>query len=112
MPHVKTNGASIYYEEHGNGPDTIVFSHGLLWSGYMYQDQIAVLKDRYRCITYNHRGQGRSEVTQSGFDIDSLYEDSIALIEALGCAPCHFVGLSMGGPRIAAGHAHCYSEAR
>lgn len=97
MPHAKINGASIYYEEHGNGPDTIVFSHGLLWSGYMYQDQIAVLKDRYRCITYDHRGQGRSEITQSGYDIESLYEDSIALIETLGCAPCHFVGLSMGG---------------
>jgi 3-oxoadipate enol-lactonase len=97
MPHVKINEASIYYEEHGNGPDTIVFSHGLLWSGYMYQDQIAVLKDRYRCITYDHRGQGRSQVTQSGYDIENLYEDSIMLIEALGCAPCHFVGLSMGG---------------
>lgn len=97
MTHVRINGANIYYEEHGDSPDTIVFSHGLLMSGYMYQDQIAVLKERYRCIAYDHRGQGQSEVTQSGYDIESLYEDAIALIELLGCAPCHFVGLSMGG---------------
>ena len=97
MPHLQINGASIYYEEHRNGPETLVFSHGLLWSGYMFHNQIAVLKDRYRCITFDHRGQGQSEVTQSGYDIESLYEDAITLIEVLGCAPCHFVGLSMGG---------------
>jgi pimeloyl-ACP methyl ester carboxylesterase len=29
--------------------------------------------------------------------MDTLTEDAAALITALGCAPCHFVGLSMGG---------------
>jgi pimeloyl-ACP methyl ester carboxylesterase len=29
--------------------------------------------------------------------MDSLTEDAAGLIEAIGCAPCHFVGLSMGG---------------
>lgn len=63
----------------------------------MFHNQIAVLKDRYRCITYDHRGQGQSEVTRSGYDIESLYEDAVTLIEMLDCMPCHFVGLSMGG---------------
>jgi 3-oxoadipate enol-lactonase len=97
MPYQKINGAQIYYEEHGDGPETIFFSHGLLWSGYMFHNQIAVLKDRYRCITYDHRGQGQTEVTRSGYDIESLYDDAIALIDTLDCAPCHFMGLSMGG---------------
>lgn len=97
MPHLDINGANLYYEEHGAGQETIVFSHGLLWSGRMFFDQIAVLKNQYRCITFDFRGQGQSEVTQSGYDIESLYEDAVALIERLGCSPCHFVGLSMGG---------------
>lgn len=63
----------------------------------MFSEQIAALKDRYRCITFDFRGQGQSEVTQSGYDIESLYADAVALIETLGCSPCHFVGLSMGG---------------
>ena len=29
--------------------------------------------------------------------METLYEDAVALIEQLGCAPCHFLGLSMGG---------------
>ena len=97
MPHLQINGANLYYEEHGAAQETIVFSHGLLWSGRMFHDQIAVLKDQYRCITFDFRGQGQSQATQSGYGIESLYADAVELIEVLGCSPCHFVGLSMGG---------------
>lgn len=97
MPHLQINGANLYYEEHGAAQEAIVFSHGLLWSGHMFHDQISVLKNRHRCIAFDFRGQGQSEVTQSGYDIESLYADAVALIEALGCSPCHFVGLSLGG---------------
>lgn len=97
MPKLQVNGAAIHYETHGTGLETIVFAHGLLWSGRMFDDQVNALKDRYRCITFDFRGQGQSEVTQSGYDIDTLTADAVALIEALQCAPCHFAGLSMGG---------------
>lgn len=97
MPHIKVNGANIYYEENGSGKETIVFAHGLLWSGQLYENQVAALKTHYRCITFDFRGQGRSEVTESGYDMDTLAEDAVALIKALNCAPCYFAGLSMGG---------------
>jgi pimeloyl-ACP methyl ester carboxylesterase len=97
MPHIRINGANLYYEEYGDGNATIVFAHGLLWSGRMFCDQVAVLRGQYRCITFDFRGQGQSQVTQSGYDIESLYADAVELIEVLGCSPCHFVGLSMGG---------------
>lgn len=97
MPLVKLNDANIYYEEQGTGPETIVFAHGLLWSGRMFDDQVRVLKDRYRCITFDFRGQGQSEVAPTGYDMETLTGDAAALITALGCAPCHFIGLSMGG---------------
>ncbi len=97
MPHVPINGARLYYEDRGSGPETIVFAHGLLWSGYMFHNQIETLKQSYRCITFDLRGQGQSEVTKDGYEIERLYEDAVALIEKLKCTPCHFVGLSMGG---------------
>ncbi|MCA9023779.1 MAG: alpha/beta hydrolase [Planctomycetaceae bacterium] len=97
MPVLKVNGAELYYEEHGSGAETIVFAHGLLWSGLMFEKQVAALKDRYRCITFDFRGQGQSEVTQDGYDMDTLCEDAAALIEGLNASPCHFLGLSMGG---------------
>jgi len=97
MPTRVINGARIHYEEAGSGPETIVFSHGLLMNGEMFSEQVKSLSARYRCISYDHRGQGRSEVTESGYDMDSLAADAAALISELGAAPCHFAGLSMGG---------------
>ena len=97
MPYLTINQAEIYYEETGSGPETIVFSHGLLMSGDMFRDQVKALGNKYRCIVYDHRGQGRSEVTKTGYDMDSLTEDAVELIRQLDCAPCHFAGLSMGG---------------
>ncbi|TAF63459.1 MAG: alpha/beta hydrolase [Cytophagales bacterium] len=97
MPHITINNVQIYYEEYGSGAETIVFSHGLLWSGKMFLNQVEALKNRYRCIIYDHRGQGQSQKTTEGLDMDTLTEDAVALIKALNAAPCHFAGLSMGG---------------
>jgi pimeloyl-ACP methyl ester carboxylesterase len=97
MPVLRVNGANLYYEERGAGPETVVFAHGLLWSARMFDDQVAAFSTRYRCISFDFRGQGASEVTAGGYDMETLADDAAALIEALGAAPCHFVGLSMGG---------------
>lgn len=97
MPQLTVNGARLWYSDEGTGTQTIAFSHGLLLSSAMFADQIAHLKQHYRCIAYDHRGQGRSEVTAQGYDIETLTADAEALIVALDAAPCHFVGLSMGG---------------
>ena len=97
MPKLEINGASIHYEDVGEGPETIVFAHGLLWSGQMFEEQVRILKNRFRCITFDFRGQGESEVTPTGYDLDTLSQDAASLIESLDAAPCHFLGLSMGG---------------
>lgn len=97
MPDVTINGARIHYEERGQGPETILFAHGLLWSGRMFRAQVEALSDRHRCVTFDFRGQGQSGVTADGYDMDTLADDAAGLIAALGLAPCHFAGLSMGG---------------
>lgn len=48
---------------------------------------------------------GETAATKGGYDMDTLADDAVALIEHLGVAPVHYVGLSMGGfigQRIAA----------
>lgn len=97
MAWIEVNGTRLYYEVAGEGTETIVFSHGLLWSGRMFEAQIRHLSPRYRCIAYDHRGQGQSPDSPTPFDLETLYEDAVQLIERLCSEPCHFVGLSMGG---------------
>lgn len=96
MPYIQANGVNLYFEESGSGKETVVFSHGLLWSHRMFRAQVQHLQKRYRVIAYDHRGQGQSEFKEP-FDMDTLYEDAAALITALCEGPVHFVGLSMGG---------------
>ena len=97
MPYAELHGARIHYTDSGGDGAAIVFSHGLLFSGAMFQAQIDHFRDRYRCIAFDHRGQGKSAVTKDGYDMKTLTADAAALIRHLNIAPCHFVGLSMGG---------------
>lgn len=97
MPFLEVNGARLYYEDQGTGDEAIIFAHSLLFNCRMFDNQVSLLKERYRCITYDFRGQGQSAITASGYDMDTLTADTVALIEKLDCAPCHFVGFSMGG---------------
>jgi len=107
MPQIPVNGIRLYIEDTGGPGPPVVFSHGLLYSCRMWDAQVPSLRGHFRCISYDHRGQGQSEVTQDGYDMDTLAMDAAALIRTLGVQPVHFVGLSMGGfigMRVAARH--------
>lgn len=96
MSKINVNGVDIFYTDQGNGEETIIFSHGLLWSHKMFVEQIEFLQSRFRVIAYDHRGQGQSEV-KGPFDMDTLADDAAELIKELCEGPVHFAGISMGG---------------
>ncbi|MDT4891508.1 MAG: 3-oxoadipate enol-lactonase [Pseudonocardiales bacterium] len=101
MPTLATNGAIVAYTDTGAPPGrpdapTIVFGHGLLFSGWMFHPQIEALSSSFRCVAIDWRGQGQSPPA-AAYDMDALYDDAVALIEHLEVGPVHWVGLSMGG---------------
>ncbi len=64
----------------------------------MFAAQIEALSAHFRCIAWDHRGQGASAMPEERtIDIETCTADAIELIGQLDAAPCHFVGLSMGG---------------
>ena len=100
MPNIQLNNADIYYEDsapNDTQKPVMLFAHGLLWSTKIYDKQVAHFATDYRCIAFDLRGQGQSEITKDGYDMDTLADDAIELLEALNIASCHYVGLSMGG---------------
>jgi pimeloyl-ACP methyl ester carboxylesterase len=102
MPIIEANGAQVYVEDTGApvdrpGAEAVVFGHGVLFSGRSFQWQVARLRDRYRCVTADWRGQGRSPASESGYDMDTLTQDVVSVIGELGLEKVHYVGLSMGG---------------
>lgn len=97
MNNVSVNGVNLFYQSVGDGEETVLFSHGYLMNHSMFDGQIQALSQQFRCISYDHRGHGQSEVTKDGYELDNLVNDAIALIEELNLAPVHFVGMSTGG---------------
>jgi pimeloyl-ACP methyl ester carboxylesterase len=102
VPTLTNNGATIAYTDTGApsarpAAPTVVFGHGLLFSGWMFAAQIAALRDDYRCVAIDWRGQGDSPPADGGYDMDTLAGDAAALIEHLEVGPVHYAGLSMGG---------------
>ncbi len=101
MPTIDVNGTTLYYVDTGPGStgETIVLSHGLLWGTELFEPQIEALRARYRCIAWDHRGQGQSAADphRTVIGIELVWQDAVALLEALGTGPVHFCGLSMGG---------------
>ena len=102
MAFIDVNDARIYIEDSGvpsgrPSAESVVFGHGVLFSGRSFAAQVARLRDRYRCVTIDWRGQGRSPAAESGYDMDTLTQDVVRVIDVLRLGAVHYVGLSMGG---------------
>lgn len=106
------NGTGLRVEEVGSGEQTVVFSNALFTNRALFEAPVAALSDDYRCIRYDHRGQGDSGLgaPQPSPDLlgtEGLYDDAVALLDQLGVDSCHWVGASVGGfvgVRLAARH--------
>jgi pimeloyl-ACP methyl ester carboxylesterase len=100
MATIEIDGTSLYYEDTGPGStgETIAFSHGLLWGTELFAPQIAALRGRYRCVAWDHRGQGRSGSDHRDcIGMELVWQDAVRLIQAVVGGPVHLCGLSMGG---------------
>ncbi len=95
MPSRTINGNEIYYEESGQGTP-LVLLHGFPLDSRIWLQQRAALSSRFRVITPDLRGFGRSPSVMP-FTLAQLADDIHALLAGLGALPCIFGGLSMGG---------------
>jgi len=99
-------GVKLYYQERGEGP-ALLLINGLSQSAANWTSQVSSLSEGYRVITFDCRGQGRSDLGQEPLDIDVHVSDVLALLDHLGVERVHPVGFSHGariGLRLAAYH--------
>lgn len=98
MPVLMSNGTELYFELRGPADaPVVVFSNSLGCSLEMWAPQVAELTGRYRVLTYDTRGHGRSKVTPGDVGANTLAEDLAGLMDALHIKSAHIVGLSLGG---------------
>ena len=91
------NGEKLYYEDMGNGPETLVMMHGWTSSHDIFTEPAAKLKDKARCIIYDHRGHGGSkEANHEKPTMETLAGDLNELIQGLSLSSVTLLGWSMG----------------
>ena len=96
MPVLSANGETIHYVKEGSGP-AVALIHSLGSSVHMWRDQVAALKDRHTVIAVDARGHGNSS-GKGECSVATTAEDLKAVLDHLGIAECHLVGISTGGP--------------
>jgi 3-oxoadipate enol-lactonase len=75
----------------------VVLHHPLATDLTIWDELTAALAPRYRVVRFDARGHGASEATPAPYDFPTLTGDVIGLMDHLGLARAHFLGLSMGG---------------
>jgi 3-oxoadipate enol-lactonase len=97
MPAMTLHGCRVHVDDSGGSGPAVLFLHGFLFDGRMFDEQVAAMRDRFRCITMDFRGQGRSAPTAAGFQLEQQAADVLALLRSMDVPTVHLVGLSMGG---------------
>ncbi len=99
MPHATADdGVRLYFEETGVGTP-LVFVHEFAGDLRSWEPQLRMFGQRYRAIAYNARGYPPSDVPEqvAAYSQDRAADDIAAVLDHLGIAAAHVVGLSMGG---------------
>jgi non-heme chloroperoxidase len=96
-PFIETpDGTRLFYQDWGEGSPVVFCAPAWLTSGW-WEYQTPFLTDQgLRCITYDRRGHGRSDMPCHGYDFDTLAGDLNTLIRQLDLRDVTLVGHSMG----------------
>lgn len=102
MPKAAVNGVELEYEVLGEGnPDTLTLVMGLGAQMTRWPPQLVqMLVDRgFRVIRFDNRDVGLSTHFKQGdvYELSDMAKDVIGLLDHLGVAKTHLVGVSMGG---------------
>lgn len=100
MPTVKANGVNLYYEEAGPAEGRpVVLVAGWTANSYLFKDFSGALASRYRVVSLDMRGHGRSDKPPPGqYSLEAFCADIRGLLLALDIRqPAVLFGQSMGG---------------
>ncbi|NNC81545.1 MAG: alpha/beta hydrolase [Acidimicrobiales bacterium] len=102
MPHVQLDGREIYIETFGSPDDVpLVLVNGLTSQMTSWPAEFceAFVDRGFFVVRFDNRDTGLSTVfpADAKYTLSDMADDAAGIIEHLGIAPAHIMGLSMGG---------------
>src|SRR3954452_22524881 len=92
------DGVRLYHEVHGTGPVTVVLlAPWAITHSRMWKSQVPYLSRHFRVVTYDARGNGRSDrpAGAAAYGDEELLADALAVMDRVEAADAVAVGLSM-----------------
>lgn len=90
-----SDGTSIYYERHGDGP-AVLLVHGSGGNHTAWWQQVAHLRERFTVVTVDLRGFGNSDSSLPEYDSQDFPGDIIAVLDREQLTDVLLVGQSIG----------------
>ena len=97
MPTAQINDFSLYYELRGAGGEPVILIHGAQGDARLLEPFVPWLSDRYQLLLFDQRGLGRSGKPDVPYSTALIADDTAKLMDVVGWASAHVVGVSMGG---------------
>ena len=96
MPHLSSNGITLYYEEHGSG-EPLILIMGFTVSSIGWHWNVPAFARDFRTIAFDNRGVGQSDKPDTPYSMQMFADDTAGLLDGLGIDQAHVFGISMGG---------------
>lgn len=93
---IQTNKIRLHYVTQGEG-DLVILLHGFPEFWYSWRYQLPALARHFKVVVPDLRGYNDSDKPDNGYDIDTLSQDIVGLIQNLGYQCAHIVGHDCGG---------------
>ena len=83
--HVERDGVRLHWEVYGSGEPTVLLlpTWSIIHSRH-WKMQIPYLARHCRVVTFDGRGNGRSDRPESGYEVAEFTADALAVMEATG----------------------------
>lgn len=95
MPVINRGDISIAWNDQGQGPPILLIM-GHRYSSAMWYPVIEGLGDRYRLVSFDNNGTGKSG-SRKQTSVAKMTADALAVLDAAGVDSAHVYGVSMGG---------------
>jgi pimeloyl-ACP methyl ester carboxylesterase len=73
----------------------------------------AALAERFQAVTFDNRGTGQSDKPDEEYRLETMADEAVAILDAVGQPQAHVVGVSMGGmiaQLVALRHPQCVKK--
>src|SRR5882757_3928108 len=99
MPVIKVNNRDVHIQELNKGAaETVLLVHGMFSNLSVYYFNIApILARHFHVVMYDLKSHGLSERTAEGYDLESMTDDLLNLLDSQGFDQVHLGGYSFGG---------------